>query len=266
VSNKKRNHFIPKVLLNRFASRKVREKFWVWQVGNTDSREISTKDAAVTSYFYGKPETGIEDLLGTVEGMIGSTLVFIDSGNDSNNVSEELRHICWNLAVRTRALREQFSSIGSTIFDGLNKTVESNEARDSISRYFDENIDELIQKQADTFSRNERRSFLAKMKNKENLRLFLSMMNSQVNNTDKLKNMSNHVVDKIKTERVFSKGSKDGQLRTLSEALKYGSSPDWFQPLKWHIVERQDGYFILLSIMAAIVTLLLLVFRKIKWL
>lgn len=245
MSNKKRNHFIPKVLLNRFASRKVREKSWIWQVGNTDSREISTKDAAVSSYFYGKPETGIEDLLGTVDGAIGSTLVFIDKGNDPNNVSEELRQICWNLAVRTRAIREQLSSMGNKTFDSFTKTVDSKEATSSITHYFDENLNEIIQKQAETLSRNERRSFLSKMKKKENRQQFLSMMNSRVNDTDILKNMSNHVAEKIKSGCIFSEGAKDGQLRTLLEALKYGSSPDWFQPLWWHIIELKNEYFIL---------------------
>lgn len=246
MSKKKRNHIIPKVLLNRFASRKEGKKAWIWQVSKTDDpREISTRNAAVSSYFYGKPETGIEEMLGPVEGMIGSTLTAIDKGDDLETLHEEFRHLCWNLAVRTRALREQYSSMGNTVIESINNGIESDEAGQSLCSYFDENANEIIQRHADSYPRNERRAFLSKMKKKSNRIQFVSMMKSATNDSSIIKTFSNMVTDKIKSERVFEKASKDGQLRALSDSLKYGSSPEWFIPIQWHIIERQDPYFIL---------------------
>ena len=64
----KRNHYIPRLLLNRFASRAEGDKHWVWQSGQGgQSREISTRDAAVGSHFYGALDTGVEQALAKVE-------------------------------------------------------------------------------------------------------------------------------------------------------------------------------------------------------
>jgi hypothetical protein len=76
-TRKKRNHYVPRVILNRFASyrdekRKV-YKIWNYRKDGT-SKEISTKDAALGVYFYGKEDAVLEDQFGKVETKIGHVL------------------------------------------------------------------------------------------------------------------------------------------------------------------------------------------------
>ena len=184
-------------------------------------------------------------MLGPVEGMIGSTLTSIDKGCDLETLHEELRHLCWNLAIRTRALREQYSSMGNGVIESINNAIGSEEAGKSLRDYFDENANEIIQRHADSYPRNERRAFLAKMKKKSNRVQFISIMKSATNDSSLIKTFSNFATDGIKSNKTFEKASKDGQLRALSDSLKYGSSPDWFLPTRWHIRENQDPYYIL---------------------
>ena len=80
----KRNHYIPRMLLNRFASRTEGKKHWIWQTGQDgQSREISTRDAAVGSLFYGESSTGVERALSEVESRIATVLRRLDEAGES---------------------------------------------------------------------------------------------------------------------------------------------------------------------------------------
>lgn len=105
---KERNHFIPQLLLRRFASRIEGKKAWVWQYRQPAKPiEISTKDAAVGRFFYGKPETGIEDALTPHEVKTAELFTALDKGADPNQFTEDLQRLVWLLYVRTKSFRRR---------------------------------------------------------------------------------------------------------------------------------------------------------------
>jgi len=121
---KKRNHYVPQFLLRRFASRGGRKQCWVWQFrSGADPIEVVTKDAAVSTYFYGQPETGVEDAFAELEGKQAALLRDLDTGTDPNERAQELRVFVWSLSFRTRALRIQFADTAERAIEQM-KAVE----------------------------------------------------------------------------------------------------------------------------------------------
>jgi len=148
MSQKKRNHFIPRVLLNRFCSRSEPQenKYWIWTFGpSTGAKEISTKDVAVSKYFYGKPASGLEDKFGDVEKQLGATFAAIDRGAPVQNFKEKLSNFAWIQAWRTRSIRSRVVNAFSDVLGGLRDSVDSNEARLSLIARNERLIDEKFQ-------------------------------------------------------------------------------------------------------------------------
>ncbi len=107
---KKRNHYIPQFLLRRFASRQEQGRSWLWQFRPGQApTEVVTKDAAVSKFFYGDPETGIEESLAVLEGKQASLLRELDSGANPSDFDQHLLRFVWFLAFRTRSLRHHFA-------------------------------------------------------------------------------------------------------------------------------------------------------------
>src|SRR5437773_5887036 len=100
---KVRNHYIPRLLLNRFASRTQGDTSWIWQLSSDGrAREISTRDAAVGSLFYGKPDSGVEEALARIESRFAPILERIDLGEQPSEFQEALRQFVYLLFIRTR--------------------------------------------------------------------------------------------------------------------------------------------------------------------
>ena len=127
---RKRNHVIPKFLLNRFSSRQNGNKHWIWQIERSGKpKEVSTRDAAVSNYFYGGQETGVEDAFANVEGRFSALLRSLDWGDPPMNHSEDLRLFVWTLAARTQAVRGQVSGMANDLLDQVTTTITPEQAR-----------------------------------------------------------------------------------------------------------------------------------------
>lgn len=111
MSGRRRHHFIPRFLLNRFASRREGRKAWVWQFDRTRARELSTKDVAVSRDFYGGPASTLEDDLAEHEGAWASALGEVERTGDCRPNIEALRAFVWTLAIRGRAIRSQLGAL-----------------------------------------------------------------------------------------------------------------------------------------------------------
>lgn len=106
----RRNHYIPQLLLRRFASKRDGDKFWIWQVPlQGPPIEISTRDTAVAKGFYGAEETGVEAAFAKMESTFSTALNEIEAGGSTRSHEDILRQMVWTLAFRTRAFRDQFS-------------------------------------------------------------------------------------------------------------------------------------------------------------
>jgi hypothetical protein len=150
MSKKKRNHFIPRVLLNRFSSRSepAEAKYWVWTFSQASQiKEVSTKDVAVSKYFYGNPIAGLEDKFSVVERELGKTLSAIDSGDSPQTFKNRLSNFAWMQAWRTRSFRTRFSNTFSEMMIGLSNGVHSQAAKQHLiveaERYVEEKFKEI---------------------------------------------------------------------------------------------------------------------------
>ena len=138
---KKRNHYVPQFLLRRFASRGNRKRRWVWQFrSGARPVEVVTRDAAVSTYFYGQPETGLEDAFADFEGRQGTLLRDLDAGEDPNDRGQELRVFVWSLAFRTRALRSHFADTAERLLEQM-KAVDGKTITDAFGREIANNLD-----------------------------------------------------------------------------------------------------------------------------
>lgn len=97
---------MPQVLLKRFASKIVGDKYWIWKFRpGTDAIEVSIKDAAVSKNFYGGEETGVEAKLSDFEGLYGTIFRDLAEGRDPNELASELKRMVRDLALRTSSFR-----------------------------------------------------------------------------------------------------------------------------------------------------------------
>jgi len=136
---------MPRFLLNRFSSRGERKKCWIWQLEQGGMPiEISTRDAAVSDYFYGGPETGVEDAFANVEDRLSALPQSLDQGELPENLAEDLRLFIWTLAVRTRAVRDQLGGTANVLFDQMATTITSDQALAAVLEQLDLQFDRVI--------------------------------------------------------------------------------------------------------------------------
>ena len=109
MGESRRNHIIPIVLLKRFASRSEDDrKYWSWRFRRgLGAKEISVKDIAVSNDFYGGEHTGVEKKLIGDEGYYGTVFRELDLGRDPNEISDQLKGMVRNFALRTASFRTQ---------------------------------------------------------------------------------------------------------------------------------------------------------------
>jgi hypothetical protein len=78
-------------------------------------REVLTNNAAVVTRFYGRPETNVEDDFSVAETRFRDILVAIDAGDPPHLYAADLKRFIWLQAVRTRAIREQYTTAADTL-------------------------------------------------------------------------------------------------------------------------------------------------------
>ncbi|WP_082477474.1 DUF4238 domain-containing protein [Methylobacterium sp. Leaf93] len=113
MSAKRRNHFLPRFLLNRFASKAdpKKNKFKIWVIPKLgEPRELSTKDVAVKKKMYGL-DPDLEDRLSEKEGDWAHIFREIANGQNPNDFSADLSNLIWLQAWRTRSIRMRFEDL-----------------------------------------------------------------------------------------------------------------------------------------------------------
>ena len=140
----RRNHYIPRFLLSRFASRRLGKKSWIGQVDRTNTREISTKDAAVSHDFYGRPDTGLENALSLLEGRLAASIAALEAGQLTRANDDDLRTLVWNMVFRGKASREQLADTGARVAENLAAPKYRELALDAMRAMAHANLDELL--------------------------------------------------------------------------------------------------------------------------
>lgn len=110
-------HYIPQLLLRRFASRVERGrkrkhyKYFLWHVDvSRNAVEESTREVGSSESFYGHNNTADGNLL-SLETKFGDALQKIGSGRLASDFNVTLREFAWSLALRTNNTRNQLTSM-----------------------------------------------------------------------------------------------------------------------------------------------------------
>jgi hypothetical protein len=147
MSKRHRNHHIPRFLLNRFASRVEGDKHWIWQISrDAGAQELSTRDVAVSRGFYGGRADGVEDALVEVESRFAAALACMDDRHPPEAFADGLRQFAWMMAVRTRAIREQFAAAFDMLLAEFGKWSNRVDANSSAGQQLRARLDQEIEK------------------------------------------------------------------------------------------------------------------------
>ena len=239
--SKKRNHYVPQFLLRRFASRGNRKRHWIWQFrSGADPVEIVTKDAAVSTYFYGQPATGVEDAFADLEGAQASLLREIDAGTDPNDKGRELCSLVWSLAFRTKALRSHFAATAQRGIEQM-RQVDEQTVAEAFERNIDKNFDRLLEAELAKYPA----SHQALIRDAMSAPGTPEAMKEHV-----LKEVAKSVpqVDGIlgKIGALVGKATDSGHVKALVELLAEGKGvPDSFQVPHWSIEQFKPNTVVL---------------------
>jgi hypothetical protein len=225
MGRRRRNHYIPQFLLRRFASRKDGDKRLIWQISRDGTaREVSTRDAAVATDFYGDASTTIEPALAILEAAYGGALTEIDRG--SVPPGEVLQQFVWTTAARTRAIREQWITMGQTTLDRvLDYLANTEKGRKELFAYSPGGGPLYSDKLLSRLPRRQRRqfSFRQRMELERELR---RRARSEVDPTA--------IFGLLKEELAKVGGLRPGAARGQLDVLR-GNVSQWFHPSRWEV-------------------------------
>ncbi len=119
------DHYLPQLLLRRFASRVERggkrshHKYFVWQYKkNEAAQEKNIREVASESEYYSSNPAADQNLK-EIESKFGAVLGELDRGENPNRYSVALQRFTWSLAFRTKALPEKSSAVFRNAIENL---------------------------------------------------------------------------------------------------------------------------------------------------
>jgi len=133
----KRQHFIPRFLMENFSSRMVKDGFYTW-VYRRNAKEYETNiiNVGVEGYFYTQgDDTEVDDLITDDEVSMSETLRSLLNSSIGSDVSSfQVSRLIVNLEVRTRHLRRNLLQTGEY---AMSRFIDFMEDKDSFLRYLE---------------------------------------------------------------------------------------------------------------------------------
>jgi len=241
---KKRHHFLPQFLLRRFASRRRGKTYWVYQTRREGTAEASTVDVAAEKYFYGPDQAAVEDRLSQLEAVHAGTLTAIDAGAALSSHAHALRELVWSATVRTRALREQWTTTGHRLMAAMASEASTPHAKKAWSREADRKFDSVAEGIIDKLPiaiQSHVRNALSDPATRSALRQHLL---KSVEQLDMKKEMES-VVSLPDLQQKLLHATGDGQIRALRQLLASSVAPESFMPLHWTVIHGPPNSVIL---------------------
>ncbi|MBN1362586.1 MAG: DUF4238 domain-containing protein [Sedimentisphaerales bacterium] len=243
---KKRNHYIPRVLLARFASRRDGKKAWVWQLSQgKEPTEVSVRDAGVATYFYGRPETRVEERLSQQEARITTVLDAIEAGANPANHDRELRHWLHTLTARTRHLRDGFSDAATALIEELVNSADSESAQSAGRAYIDANFDELMLETLAEFPEHQKHFFIDALRRDPSYRAFLRGYMTSLVSQHNLGKLVKDFLSRVQELADVDELGKDGQVRGLSKLLNARDRESPISVDSWHLIKADSTELVL---------------------
>ena len=239
MGTRKRHHIVPRFLLARFASSSRDDKSFVWRVAEGPRAvEISTKDAAVQSHFYGREEEGLEAALGDAEGRWGALLRRIDAGTPLDPLASELWSLLYLIAFRASPIRSAFTILAEQFLYHLSDNACGSEVREGLrrnyDRAFDEELETVIARLPPQFHRLIR----------ANKHLLYERAKKELEDMD-IEAMMHGLLGVVTTQDILSKAAKSGHNKGIAKLLDQGHAPKATQPVAWQFLRDEAGSVVL---------------------
>ncbi|MEX0808616.1 MAG: DUF4238 domain-containing protein [Dongiaceae bacterium] len=236
---RRRNHFIPIFLLNRFASKSNEKKkiFKIWEISKSSlPRLMSTRNVGFERDFYGGEDTGIEVAFSKEESNFGQVLTDIDRGRSPSELNDELTRFVWLQTIRTRALRLQFESLGQLLFDMLQEDEVVLALVDKIKSDFITNQDRHIEAEIKKLPPHQRATARVRARHPVARSIIGKMLTERIT-PEYLAKQIDSLRARANDQRLFEKSAVSGQLRGLRKLIEEGVSPPHFQPASWVVMQ-----------------------------
>lgn len=242
---KKRNHYIPKFLLKRFAAEEPSSSPRVWQYrSGSHPKLVGVAHAGVSSYFYGEPDNGVEDDLSRVESTQSPVLDSILKGDDPQAFEPVLAEFAWYMSYRTANIR---SSFGASVEHGINGLVESassDDAREAMGRHLDAELDRLVERLL-TDSALPPETAVVFRSLYPNLRpTILEQIRSEIANTDMSAYFANFF-QMMSEQAPVTNALQTGHVNAMSRALTGEHELTRFSGAMWRCVEFDSNDLVL---------------------
>lgn len=239
MGTRKRHHIVPRFLLARFASLSRDDKSFVWRVAKGPrAAEISTKDAAVQSHFYGGEEEGLEAALADAEGRWGVLLRGIDAGTPLDPLASDLWSLMYLIAFRASPIRSAFTVLAEQFIDHLRENAGGSEVREGLTRNFDGVFDEELEKVIASLPPQLHGPIRA------NKRLLREHARKELDGMD-VGAMMRELLGVVTAQQVLPKAAKSGHNKGIAKLLDQGHAPRAVQPVAWQLLHDESGSVIL---------------------
>jgi hypothetical protein len=236
----KRNHFIPRVLLRRFCTDAGGKKLKIWMFGpDADPIQTSINNVAVESFFYGK-DGSLEELLSRDESDYNHLFEFVCNASKRDEHQGEISRMVWALAIRTRALRKQFTELTDRLLDQLvsedNKDMLQSRLRQQLESEYDSIFKDALEQLPPQIRQELGKNPHALHRLKEAVYIHVG----QVVFSPAL----NKLIPQVRITDQVKSASETGQIRGLTKLLNR-EPPSTFNSVKWEVIESSKQNVIL---------------------
>jgi hypothetical protein len=159
-------------------------------------------------------------------------LAAIDAGQSPQQHSNGLRQLVWTLAVRTRALREQFVTTIDQFLDKLTESASSEKMRREFLKMLASSMDEQFEQELLKLPPSPRLMGQNLFKIPAIREGLLQLAVEQVQSLD-LQALFAGLAGMIRDQQLLTKSTKKAQVRALATLLEERRIPDWFCPTYW---------------------------------
>jgi hypothetical protein len=240
MAQKKRNHFVPKWLLRRFAcpESQARDQIWLFRATGKPIR-THINNAGSGNYFYGDPGNGLEDILAKIDDRDSGVLTTVERATDLGPHADAICRMVRLLSIRTRSLREKVTDTATDLFAMLEASVDDPEAEPLIRAHVASVFEADFEKEW------EKQPALVRMLMPKDRVLALARVEMQkMDLRSAMAQVFGMVKDKIPWVEAAERGHVNGLLKLLQQA-ETEPIPEGWRCLSWRVVRMPSMSLIL---------------------
>ena len=233
-------HYLPRLLLKGFASRKKEKKAWVFYFRkDAPGKEVSVRDVGKEADFHGSPrDSDLEGRMASVETIFAPYVARWREGKFLPEVDEEIiAQFIGHLSIRTRSVREAFSGGAEVLMDELLRRFEGGE----FNPFRHPDIESEMMKR---MSKKPQFSQLAKQKPREFkalVRASIAQLNRSGKPTEWIRQMAEGARAAINVKESVARG----HIKSLTENQIPTVRVQLLRSLTWSVVNTQQIEMIL---------------------